>query len=98
MKDKNKWINGKEILEYTRSTRRDRVGVPTLKKNGKAIMDVLGKTQALGRQYESVFTDEDMSNIPNLHAQTTATISTITITSYGIAKLLMALDSSNADA
>ncbi len=60
-------------------------------------MDTVGKAQALVRQYQSVFTDEDMSNIPNLPAQTTATIPTIAITSCGVAKLLMALDPSKGN-
>ncbi len=60
-------------------------------------MDTVGKAQALGRQYESVFTDEDMFNIPNLPAQTTTIITAIANTSCGVAKLLKALDPSKAN-
>ncbi len=73
------------------------MGVPTLKENRKEVMDTVGRAQVLSRQYGSVFTDEDMFNIPNLPAQTTTIITAIAITSCGVAKLLMALDPSKAN-
>ena len=48
------------------------------------------------RQYQSVFMDGVLANIPNLPAHTATTIPKLSITPCGITKLLMPLDPNKA--
>ena len=54
----------KRFWSYIRSLRKDNCGVAPLKENGKMHVDPKDKANILNRQYESTFTREDTSNIP----------------------------------
>ena len=55
-----------------------------------------GKAHLLNQQYDSVFTDEDHSSIPNLGASNTPDIAPLHITVKGVGILLRKLDASKA--
>ena len=59
-----------------------------MKKNGILFPDSSDKANILREQFESVFTDEDLSSIPELPGPTHPSISSLHISSPGVAKLL----------
>ena len=59
----------KRFWSYIKSLRKDNSGVSPLKENGKMHADPLDKSNILNRQYESIFTREDDTNIPLLEGQ-----------------------------
>ena len=54
----------KRFWSYIKSLRKDNSGVAPLKENGKMHADPLDKSNILNRQYESIYTQEDETNIP----------------------------------
>ena len=57
---------GKTFWTYIKSMRINGSGNNTLVVDNKEIHDAKGKAQALSNQYSSVFTDEDVTNIPSM--------------------------------
>ena len=58
--------------------------------------DSKSKAEALNKQFQSVFTDEDMSTLPQMGTSKTQDISSIQIQEKGIAKLLSKLNINKA--
>ena len=58
--------------------------------------DNKSKAEALNKQFQSVFTDEDMSTLPQMGTIKTQDISSIQIQEKGIAKLLSKLNINKA--
>ena len=58
--------------------------------------DNKSKAEALNKQFQSVFTDEDMSTLPQMGTSKTQDISNIQIQEKGIAKLLYKLNVNKA--
>jgi hypothetical protein len=58
--------------------------------------DNKSKAEALNKQFQSVFTDEDMSTLPQMGTSKTQDISSIQIQEKGIAKLLSKLNINKA--
>ena len=54
----------KRFWSFISNTRKDSTGISPLKENGKLFSGAKDKADILGRQYESVYTNEDVSNIP----------------------------------
>ena len=55
----------KRFWSFIKSLRKDSSGVAPLKENGKMHSDPKDKTNILNRQYESVYTQEYISNVPS---------------------------------
>ena len=87
---------GKRFWQYIKSRKKDTVSISALKdKAGVEVFDSRGKAH-LNQQYDSVFTDEDHSSIPNLGASNTPDIAPLHITMKGVGNLLRKLDASKA--
>ena len=56
----------KKFWSYIKSVKKDSSGVAPLKENGAVVSNARGKADILNRQYESVFTSEDLINLPHL--------------------------------
>ncbi len=59
-----------------------------LNENGAVVSDSKGKAEILNRQFESVFTDEDLNTVPSLDQNKYPDIPTLSITVPGVQKLL----------
>ncbi|XP_072030752.1 uncharacterized protein [Amphiura filiformis] len=55
----------KRFWSFIRSQRKDAVSIPTLISDGETCVSDLSKAEALNKQFSSVFTDENLSAIPN---------------------------------
>ena len=62
--DPNKKSTTKRFWSYIKSQHPDCCGVPSLRHGDNVIEGDLDKTEALNKQFASVFTIEDKSNIP----------------------------------
>ena len=88
--------NPKKFWKYVKSKlRTDNVGVHPLKNDNETVSDNIGKANILNSFFKSVFTQEDMSTVPNI-GQTFPDIEPLEITSDGIQKLLHELNPSKA--
>jgi hypothetical protein len=77
---------------YIKSVRKDTSGISPLKDQGLFVSDPKGKAEILNRQYSSVFTKEDYTNIPDLGDSPYPDMPPFTITSPGVEKLLAGLN------
>ena len=59
----------KPFWKYVRAQRQDNVGVAPLLDNGVLHTDSLSKACILNKQFVSVFTREEVTDIPKLHGQ-----------------------------
>ena len=64
--------------------------------SGEEVIDSKGKTDILNQQYLSVFTNENMLEIPELVDSSIPDIGKLTVTENGVNKLLKTLDITNA--
>jgi len=81
----------KRFWKYIKSLRKDHVGVSTLSSDDKQVTDSFEKAEILNNQFHSVFTNENLSNIPtpeSLHPS----MPDISFSTEGIFKLLCELD------
>ncbi len=79
---------GKKFWTHVKSVKRDGCGVSTLCVDGEEISSAKGKAQALNNQYYSVFTTENMADIPNMEGTPYPTIDQLMIDTEGVQKLL----------
>jgi hypothetical protein len=79
---------GKKFWTHVKSVKRDGCGIATLCVDGVEISSDKGKAQALNDQYYSVFTTENLSNIPNMEGTPFPTIDELVIIKEGVQKLL----------
>ena len=86
----------KKFWGYIKALRKDSSGVAPLKKDGVLISDARSKANILNTQYASVFTQEDISNIPELDRSPHPHISTTSISEKGVKKLLDNLNPNKA--
>jgi hypothetical protein len=93
----NRPTMGKRFWKYVKSRSRDFIGVPNLVENGVEVTDTKGKTEVMSRQYDSVFTNEDMENMPNKGDPQAPQIEPIFVTVNGIEKLLTKLNCKKAN-
>ena len=78
--------------KYIASLKKDNTGIAPLKENGKLHQEPQDKANILNRQYQSVFTDEDKSNIPEPSGTAYQSMQEIDITEEGVHKLLRNLN------
>ena len=86
-------ILGKRFWCFIKSMKKDNVGISPLKENGigEAMHDSRKKADLLSEQFKSVFTQDDLENLPSL-PQAFPNISQLHFDTVGIAKLLSNLD------
>ena len=88
--------NRKKIWSYIKALRKDNSGVAPLKENGKMHADPLDKSNILNRQYESTFTQEDETNIPQPEGRPYPPMPDIEIGRDGVLKLLKRINPNKA--
>ncbi|XP_072018292.1 uncharacterized protein [Amphiura filiformis] len=84
--------NTKPFWRYIKSLRREVFGVGPLEHLGRIASSAKDKAEALNAQFCSVFTDENIQNIPNFTQSTVPDMPDIIITTPGIEKLLKNLN------
>ncbi len=80
-----------EILGICKITK-DQVGITRLKEGDKEIIYPKECVQVLGQQYDSVFTDENLTYIPEPNTLSFPDIDNLYISIPGVEKLLMSLN------
>ncbi|XP_077978226.1 uncharacterized protein LOC144433741 [Glandiceps talaboti] len=80
--------NTKPFWNYIKALRRDVIGVSPLSSMGRIASSAKEKAEILNNQFCSVFTNEDLTCIPNLGISKIPKMPDITITTIGIEKLL----------
>ena len=86
----------KQFWSFVKSLKSDSTGIPALKNQGVLISDNIQKTELLNEQFSSVFTNEDLSSLPQALSCMFPTISDIVIVPEGIEKLLKNLQANKA--
>jgi hypothetical protein len=61
----------KKFWRYIKSKKQESSGVATLEVDGCYMEDNKSKAEALSKQFQSVFTDEDMSTLPQMETSKT---------------------------
>ena len=87
----------KKFWSYIKAKRQDRIGIPPLMSDTGIKVDSLGKAETLNAQFQQVFTQEDLSYIPNAASCGTAGTDPIIFDVEGIKKLLQNVDCKKAN-
>ena len=77
------------------SLRKDHVGVSTLSSGGKQVTDSFDKAKLLNNQFHSVFTNENLTDIPTAESSYPS-MPEISFSTEGIFKLLCELDTNKS--
>ena len=88
---------GKKFWSYIRAQKKDTVGIPLLKVGQGDITDSVKKAEVLSNQYESVFTDENLTAMPVMTRPRIEGIDNLVITTNGVRNLLMNLNPKKAN-
>ena len=80
--------NPKRFWNFIKSRKKDSTGVAPLKKDGLTFSDSLNKANIMGDQFCSVFTQEDISDLPDLGPSQTPRVPPIKVNIKGVQKLL----------
>ena len=80
--------NPKRSWSYVKQLNQEDLGVADLKIGEKIISDGNCKAEILNKQFSSVFTNEDLSNIPNVGEDTKPSMGPLKITTAGVIKQL----------
>ena len=88
--------NPKPFWRYVRAQRQDFSGVSPLLQKGKLITDRLKRTNILNNQFVSVFTKENILDIPTLHGPDFPDLPELSISQDGVEKLLNGIKVSKA--
>jgi hypothetical protein len=86
----------KLFWNYIKNKKNDRCGVAPLKRNGLTFSDNTTKANILNSQFSSVFTSEDLSNMPDMGVSSTPEIPPIIIHHNGVMKLFDKLKSTQS--
>ena len=86
----------KPFWKYVRAQRQDNIGVAPFLDNGVLHTDSLSKACILNKQFVSVFTREEVTDIPKLHGPNYPDITDLGISTEGVEKLLSNLNVSKA--
>ena len=87
----------KRFWGHVKSLKRDSTGISTLQVDGKEMVSAKDKAYALSQQYSSVFTTEDLSQIPCLVGKSLPTIEPLVIDPEGVEKLLCNINPKKAN-
>ena len=93
--------NRRQFWKYIRAKRKDYHNISTLIVDGESISDTKSKANALNNYFESVFTKENLSNIPSMNGcnnpvNALPTMPSITFSVAGIQHQLSLLDTNKA--
>jgi hypothetical protein len=88
--------NTKNFWKLVKAKRVDNTGIPPLNHNNTTTNDSLEKAELLNTYFQSVYTNEDVKNIPSLGGASTPDIVPVTITAEGVRKLLHNLEPNKA--
>ena len=88
--------NYKKFFNFIKSTKCKRTNVAPLKREGFLHHDATTKANILNQQFASVFTEEDMDNLPDLGISPTPEMNKITINTEGVQNLLQHLQPNKA--
>jgi hypothetical protein len=89
---------GKKFWKYIKSRKKDSMGISPLQNEKREhVIDSKWKAEILNSQYNSVFTTEDLNNIPDLGHSNTNNIRPLEMTKTGIEKQLKQLNPSKAN-
>ena len=79
----------KKFWRYIKAKRQDNTsGVSPLTHNNKAVTDSLGKANILNSQFKSVFTTENLDNLPCMGESPFPDVPNIQVSTEGVCKLL----------
>ena len=85
--------NSKRFWSFVKSRRQESIGVAPLKdKNGFLKSDSQSKAEILGDQFQSVFTEEDTTSVPDKGTSPFPDMPPITVNAAGLRKLLQNLN------
>ena len=88
--------NPKPFWRFIKSKKKDNVGVAPIKNNGKLFSDSKSKAELLNKQFESVFTIDTSSELPDINRPEFPEAPEITIHTEGVINLLNKLQTSKA--
>ena len=86
----------KAFWSYIKRLRQDNPGVEDFRIDNELISDAGLKSEVLSKQFASVFTTENVDNIPTIESKSTPTIGNIVVTVKGVEKQLASLDPKKA--
>lgn len=85
--------NGKMFYKYIKSMKKGSFGLPPLKtQKGVLTNDPVSKVNILNKQYEQVYTKEDVSQLPTLGMATSERMPSVNVSTAGVLKLLKHLN------
>jgi hypothetical protein len=88
----------KNFWKYIKSRKKDSMGISPLQNlPGMYIIDNKGKAEILNKQYDSVFTDENLEQTPLLGNSSVPSIDQLNITENGVCTLLKKRDRTKAN-
>jgi len=88
--------NNNNFWTHIKNLRKDNFSIPPLSLNDTIISDNLHKSEVFNNYFKSVFTTEDLQNLPDKGPSPHPDIDNITISSSGILKLLNKLNVNKA--
>lgn len=80
--------NTKPFWNYIKSTRQEVFGISTLSSKGRVVSFAQDKAEVLNQQFSSVFTKEDLQNIPQINSNSIPDLQKLIIDQKGVEKLL----------
>ena len=83
--------DAKKVCNFFKINKKDQVGIPPLRTDKGMATTNKNKAEALNRQYQSVFTKEDMENFPEKEPTNIPDMQDIRIDIPGVEKLLLNL-------
>ena len=84
--------NHKRLWSYIKSKRQENFGIPTLKDSNGTYTSYESRENILNNYFSTVFTKENVVNLPNLDSSPYPSIDPLNVTVNGIASLLCGLD------
>jgi hypothetical protein len=84
--------NPKTFWSYIKKLSKDNVGVSDFEINGKIVDDSKQKAEFLSKTFSSVFTKENLNNIPSINKHVRYNIEPLVISTNGVAVQLQALN------
>ena len=89
-------VNYKKFWKYVKTIRKDTHGIAPLKVDDTLFSHSKDQAEILNKQFQSVFTTENLSNIPECHELPILPLHNVAISVDGVKKLLCTLDSSKS--
>ncbi len=94
--DCDKTEANKRFWSYVKSKKKDSCSVSPQREEGVLVSDAVGKASILNRQYCSVFSIEDTSDIPSKGPSPNSTIHDIRVSTSGVKRMLQKLNPQKA--